>query len=129
MSYLEFEGEYYKGYKKRGKDYIKGILIYKGIYLLDKKLEGKGYGKDGNIIYVLKNGEGFIKEFDNILNLIYEWEYKDGKRNCKEKYYYNDILRYECEFFNGKIWNGKEKIFDKNDELIEYELINWKRKE
>ena len=107
MSYLEFEGEYYKGYKKRGKDYIKGILIYKGIYLLDKKLEGKGYGKDGNIIYVLKNGEGFIKEFDNILNLIYEWEYKYGKRNCKEKYYYNDILRYECEFFNGKrknIW-------------------------
>ena len=86
-------------------------------------MEGKGYGKDGNIIYVLKNGEGFIKEFDNI------WEYKDGKTNGKEKYYYNDILRYECEFFNGKIWNGKEKIFDKNDELIEYELINWKRKE
>ena len=101
MSYLEFEGEYYKGYKKRGKNFIKGILIYKGIYLLDKKLEGKGYGKDGNIIYVLKNGEGFIKEFDNI------WEYKDGKTNGKEKYYYNDILRYECEFFNGKrknIW-------------------------
>ena len=72
MSYLEFEGEYYKGYKKRGKNFIKGILIYKGIYLLDKKLEGKGYGKDGNIIYVLKIGEGFIKEFDNILNLIYE---------------------------------------------------------
>ena len=43
---LEFEGEYYKVSKKRGKEYIKGILIYEEIYLLDKKCDGKGYDID-----------------------------------------------------------------------------------
>ena len=37
---------YYKVSKKRGKEYIKGILIYEEIYLLDKKCDGKGYDID-----------------------------------------------------------------------------------
>ena len=116
---LEFEGEYYKGYKKEGKEYIKGILIYEGIYLLDQKWEGKGYDKDGNIIYELKNGEGFIKEFDDKLNLEYEGEYKDGKRNGKGKYYDNGILRFEGEYKNGICRNGIAKI--KINRTLEYE--------
>ena len=103
---LEFEGEFFQGNKKKGKEYIKGILVFEGLYLLDKKWEGKGYDKDGNVIYELKNGNGFIKEFDYELNLQYEGEYKDGKRNGNGKEYFHGELEFEGEFLNGEKWNG-----------------------
>ena len=34
-------------------------------YLFNKKYNGKGYDKKGNILYELKNGNGKIKEYEN----------------------------------------------------------------
>ena len=61
---LKFEGEYLNG-KRHGKgiDYYNGgdYLKFKGEYLYDKKWNGKGYDKYGNIIYELINGNGKLK--------------------------------------------------------------------
>ena len=110
---LEYDGAFYQGYKSKGKEYIKDILIYEGIYILDKKWEGKGFDKNGNIIYELKKGSGLIKEFDNELRLKYEGEYKNGRRNGKGKEYFEDILIFEGEFYNGERWNGIGKYWQK----------------
>ena len=77
---LIFEGEYLYGYKLRGKFFINDILEYEGEYIL-RKYNGKGYDKNGNIIYELKNGKGTIKEYDNYDELIYEGEYLNEERN------------------------------------------------
>ena len=48
---LIFEGEYLDGKRNgKGKDYYNGKLIFEGEYKYDKKWNGKGYDKNGNII-------------------------------------------------------------------------------
>ena len=59
---LIFEGEYFSGYKIKGKAYIKGKVEFEGEYLFNKKWNGKGYDENGNIIYELNNRNGKIKE-------------------------------------------------------------------
>ena len=102
---LIFEGEYIFGQRKRGKYFVNEHLEFEGEYLYNRKWNGKGYDINGNIIYELNNGKGFVKEY-NIYNdkLLYEGEYLDGKRNGKGKEYniYNGKLIYEGEFVNGK---------------------------
>ena len=107
---LIFEGEYYYDHKIRGKEYYHNdlliidnkdkILEYEGEYLYDKKWNGKGYDKKGNLIYELKNGTGKVKEFDRHGHLIFEGEFKNGKKwNGKGKEYdYDGELLYEGEF-------------------------------
>ena len=102
---LIFEGEYFKNYRRKGKEYLGDILIYEGEYILDKKWEGKGFDGNGNVIYELKNGNGIIKEYEmnkNKLSIIFEGEYKNGRRNGKGKEYRNGILMFEGEYINGK---------------------------
>ena len=44
------------------------------------------------------------------------------KKNGKVKeYYYNSELRFEGEYLNGKILNGK--IYDNNDGIIEIKMV------
>ena len=64
---LEFEGEFLNGKKNRnGKEFYEdGKLKFEGKYRYDNKREGKGYDKNNNIIYELKEGKGFIKEYNN----------------------------------------------------------------
>ena len=77
------------------------------IFKWGNKWEGKGYDKNNNIIYELKEGKGFIKEFSDFNgNLIFEGEYLNGKRNGKGKEYYKRKLLFEGEYLNGK--NGME---------------------
>ena len=58
-------------------------MEFEGKYLFSKKWDGKGYDKNGNIIYELNNGNGKVKEY--IYNkLIFEGEYLNEK-NGKEK--------------------------------------------
>ena len=84
---LIFEGEYLNG-KRNGNgieyDYRDNI-IYKGKYLNDKKWTGKGYDYKNKIIYELKDGKGYFKEFNN--RIIFEGEYLDGDRNGNGKEY------------------------------------------
>ena len=65
---LEFEGEYIKDQRKKGKAYEDVNLIYEGEY------------SNGE-----RNGKG--KEYDYKGNLIFEGEYLNGKRNGKGKEY------------------------------------------
>ena len=58
---LKFEGEYLNGKRNgKGKDTL-GNYRFEGEYLNGKKWKGKGYGPDGNIIYVLKKWKRICK--------------------------------------------------------------------
>ena len=62
-----------------------------------------------NIIYQLKNGKGFIKEYYHDGKIKCECEYLYGNKNGKSKEYnYTGYLVYEGNYINGKR-NGKEK--------------------
>ena len=86
----------------------------------------KCYDIKGNIIYELKNGNGYVKEYDIYNNkLIYEGNYLNGEKNGEgKKYLYeNGNLIFEGEYLNGKKWNGKG--YDKNSNIL-YELKDGK---
>ena len=109
-STLFFDGEYLYGYKKSGKLFIEEHLEYEGDFLFDKKWHGKGYDREGNIIYELIYGNGKVEEYNEEGNLIYESEYLNGKRNGEGKEFYNDVkLQFEGEYLNGER-NGKGNI-------------------
>ena len=109
------------------KKYIKGRLEFDGEYLFDRKWNGKGYDEKGNIIYELINGNGKIKEYNELNEdcLEYEGEYLNGKRNGKGKEYflYSGEIKFEGEFLNDQIWNGRG--FTKNKEVL-YEIKDGK---
>ena len=66
---LIFEGEYLNGKRSgKGKEYIDGKLIYEGEYLNEKRWNGKGYNNNGNIDFVIKNGNGKLKEYMEMAN-------------------------------------------------------------
>ena len=55
-----FEGEYLNG-KRNGKVkeyYYDGKLLFEGEYLNGKRWNGKGYNKNGNIEFEIKDGKG-----------------------------------------------------------------------
>ena len=57
-------------------------------------MNGKEYDKNNNIIFELKKGKGFSKEYNDYGNLIFEGEYLNGERNGEGKeYYMNGSLR------------------------------------
>ena len=84
-------------------------------YLIDGKWDGKGYDQNGNVIYELHNGNGMVKEYDCLEDLVFEGEYNKGKRNGKGKEYKYGQLCYEGEYNKGKR-NGKGKEY-KNGQL------------
>ena len=98
-----FEGEYYNGYRWNGK-------IYDNI--------------NNNIIYELKNGKGYIKEYNLYNDLIFEGEYLNGKRNGKGKEFDLDWnLIYEGEFFYGKkLQTRKDDILNTPKKELEYDI-------
>ena len=89
-----------------------------------KKLNGIGILKN-EIIYELKEGNGYIKEYDLFSgnHLLFEGEVLNGERNGKGKEYdFNGKIIFEGEYLNGKRWNGKGF---KDDKII-YELKDGK---
>ena len=69
-----------------------------------------------------RNGKG--KEYNSYSNdnLLFEGEYIDGKRNGKGREYYNDgKIKFEGEFLLGKIWNGKG--YDNHNKII-FQITN-----
>ena len=136
---LVFEGEYIDG--KRcgyGKEYFENKIIYEGKYLNGKR-NGKGklfnhvgrvrfdgvylFGniwESNGFYYKIKEGKGYIKEFDFYNNLLYEGEYKNG---YGKEYYIDRKLKFEGIYYNGLRWNGKG--YDINNNII-YELKNGK---
>ena len=79
---LLFEGEYSNGKRNgKGRKYDGNSNIkFEGEYLNGKKWNGKGYYNNGNIIYEIKQGKRYIKEYNNYGELIFEGEYLNGQR-------------------------------------------------
>ena len=92
-------------------------MEFEGEYLYNKKWKGKGYDKNGNIIYELINGMGKVKEY-LYNNLIFEGEYLNGQRKKKKKKYNSfGKLIFEGQYLNGER-NGKGKDFSSLGKLI-----------
>ena len=106
-----FEGEYINKKKNGiGLEYFGGKIIFRGNYKNNKR-----------------NGKGI--EYTENNKISFEGFFMNGKRNGKGKEYENGHLKFEGEYLNGKIWNGKEFIFDTYDNLIyEVEYLNGEQK-
>ena len=117
---LLFEGEYLYDFKLKGKFYLNKKLEYEGEYIFNRKWNGKGYDENGNVIYELINGNGKVKEYYEHGILLFEGEYRKGKRNGKGKEYDSKgHLYFEGEYLND-IRHGKGIEYLFNGE-IEYE--------
>ena len=151
---LKYEGEYLNGERNgQGKEYyLYNILKFEGEYLNGKRWKGKGYNLDNKVIYEIKDGNGYIFEYNNTGQLVFEGEYlngeknglggefineelvfkgeyKNGKRNGFGKEYNNGFIKFEGEYLNGKR-HGKGKEYNFIGKLVfegEYEY-GWKRK-
>ena len=80
-------------------------------------------------IYIVHESNGIVKEYKGYNDTLrFEGEYKNGKRNGKGKEYYDGKLIFEGDYLNGKR-NGKGKEYDSyNKKLIyEGEYLNGKR--
>jgi len=132
LGQIKFEGEYKNGKKNgQGKEFFEDEKIkFIGEYLNDNKWNGKGYDKKGKVIYEINNGNGIIKELDDIYGwLRFEGEYINGEKNGKGKDYYYKYDRQGKLSFEGKYLKGKRygigKDYGERDNLIfEGEYIN-----
>ena len=125
---IKFEGHYLNG-KKNGLgieyDFKNEIQIFKGEYLDGKRWNGYKIDNDKNVIFDLKNGNGFIKYGYKQKS---KSEYLNGERNgITKEYYDNCYLRFEGEYINGKK-NGKGKEYFKGKITFEGEYLNNYRK-
>ena len=119
---LEFEGEYLNGKKHgKGKEYdYDGNLKFEGEYFYGKRWNGKGYDNNNKVVYELKNGKGYVKEYNSKNKIIFEGDLLNGEINGKGKEYdYDGNLKFEGEFLNYSK-NGKGKEYNK-DGNIEFE--------
>ena len=124
-------------------------ISFEGEYKEGKKWKGKGYDNQGNIIYELNNGQGYVKLYNEDY-CYFEGEYKNGEANGygksawkmrfsrpvrktfegiykddklfegKEYDYHENKLIYEGTFKNGKYFNGK-KLFSQFYDDDKYE--------
>ena len=122
-----FEGNYLNGKRNgEGKEYFSNEeLKFKGEYLNGKKWNGNGYDIYGHMVYELKNGNGFVKEYDDYdeYDLEFEGEYKNGEKNGKGTSYDGYSKEFDGEYLNGRKWNGKiYDGIDNNDDNIICEL-------
>ena len=117
---LIFKGEFKNG-KRNGKGKLydsKKRLISAGKYFNSKFWDGFGYDTHDNIVYEIKNGNGYIKEYSMKGKLKFEVEYRNGNQNGKGKEYNSQgELLFEGEYKNGKR-NGKGKEYNSQGDLI-----------
>ena len=132
MRELLSEEEYLNGEKNgKVKEYnSEGYSEFEGEYLSGKIWNGKGYDKDHNVTYEIKNSKGYKKDFCTKNNeLSYEAEYLNAGINgiVKKYHYLNSKLKFIGEYFDGSK-NGKAKEYYL-DEKLKYEgeyLYNFK---
>ena len=107
---------------RKGKEYGSryGKLIFEGEYLNGKRWNGNGYDIQNNIIYQIKNGKGYAKEYyyNDFILLAEIKNLNDEISNINEK------LKFEGEYLGNKR-NGKCKEYSlKGDLIFEGEYIN-----
>ena len=94
---IMFEGEYLNGERNgKGKEYYDdGKVKYDGKYLNGKKWNGKGFDKKNNLIYKLKDGKGYLKEYDDSKLIYTSFDSildKNGKELAKKMFEYKKIF-------------------------------------
>ena len=123
-----FEGEYLNNKRNgKGKEYFSnGNIKFEGEYLNGRRWNGKGYDKNNQIMFEIKNGNGHVKEYvDFESDLIFEGEYLNGEKNGKGKEYYENIkLTFEGEYLNGKRHGKGNYYYPKNKMGFEGEYFN-----
>ena len=91
---------------------MNGILEFEGEYMFKAKWSGKGYDKEGKVIYELNNGNGKIIEYNEEGKISFEGECANGRKNGKGKEYsYNYVTN---SYFEGEYLNGKKMEKEKN---------------
>ena len=115
---LIYEGNYSDGEKDGlGIEYFSnGKIKFKGDYFKGKKWNGKLYNNFNDEIYTINYGKGYVKEFIEEKNIIFEGEYLNGEKYGKGKEYdINNKLMFEGEYLNGeKHGKGEEYSYDGN---------------
>ena len=53
-------------------------MKFEGEYLNRKIRNGRGFNKNNKIGYEIKEGKGFVIEYNNYGSVIFEGEYKNG---------------------------------------------------
>ena len=114
---------------KRKRIWLFESIEYKGEYLYGKKWNGEGFDEKGKIIYILKNGNGKVKEYgDDDGNLEFEGEYLNGQRNGKGKEYdYYGKLKFEGEYLNGQRYEKGREYYDNGKLKFGGEYLNWQK--
>ena len=152
---LIFSGEYLNGKRNgKGKEYELGTVIFNGEYLNGKKNgNGKEYyyfskrirfkgeynngkiwngyfydrDKEKTIVNEIKDGKGFIKEYNELDEIVFAGEYKNGERNGKGKEYdYSKNVIFEGEYLNGRK-HGKGKDYRFGKVIFKGEYLNGKK--
>ena len=112
---LIFDGEYKDGKRYIGKEYNDwGKLIFDGEYKDGKRYIGKEYNDWGKLIFdgEYKRGKRYIGKDNNnegkliIYQCAYNFIISPDLNGQIKKYNENNILLYEGEIKEGKIWNG-----------------------
>ena len=102
---LLYEGEYLNGKRDgKGKEYgQEGTLQFEDEYLNGKRWNGKGYDYNSSLSNELKNGKGYVVDFNQNENLIFEGELVNGEKNGKSIEYssISDFL-FEGEYLKGE---------------------------
>ena len=108
----------------KGKEYYyNGILKFEGEYLNGKKWNRQGFNPKGEKEYEIKEGNGFVKEYNNYIGeLSFEGEYSIGTRwNGKGKEYYDNYDRKK----NGNDYDDSLNETKKMNIEILFMLMNW----
>ena len=104
------------------------IIIYNKKYQNQLKINVEYYKKISGR-YIKGNKNGISKEYILGTNiLVFEGKYLNGKRNGKGKEFYNDKIKFEGEYSNGRIikgigYNSRGKVIltiKKNGKYKEY---------
>ena len=107
---------YYSNDKPHGKGveyYYNNNIKFIGEYLNGKRYNGKGYNSKGDLLYELKNGNGYVIEYYDINKLKYLHHFLDDI-NEKGK----DHILFEGEYLNGeKNGKGIEYYFNGNKNI------------
>ena len=87
------------------KYYKEGLLFFLGEYKKGKPWNARTYDKN-NVLYEIKEGNGYIKLYDKYNYSFFEGEYINGIRNGKGKEYNHNGVLFVGEYKDGKRWNG-----------------------
>ena len=144
---IKFEGEYFNGeklngigYDENGKEvmrinngivkelYDNGLVKFEGKFLNGKKWTGIGYTYYGIKLYEIKNGKGYIREYNSDGTLLFKGNYFNGERNGEGKEYSHGKLLFEGNYLNG-LRNGEGKEYYDNSRIqFEGEYLNGERR-